>query len=51
MCCRKAFLPPSALDKTQGQELPHIATSWVVEEVLEAVKKCLFCGNGFVRVL
>ena len=50
-CCRKAFLPPSALDKTQGQELPRIATSWVVEGVLEAVKKCLFCGNGFVRIL
>lgn len=50
-CCRKAFLPPSALDRDGGQELPTIARSWVVEELLEAVKKCLFCGNGFVRIL
>jgi len=50
-CCRKAFLPPSALDGDKGQELPTIARGWVVEELLEAVKKCLFCGNGFVGIL
>jgi general transcription factor 3C protein 4 len=50
-CCRKAFLPPSALDGDKGQELPMIARGWVVEELLEAVKKCLFCGNGFVGIL
>lgn len=50
-CCRKAFLPPLVLDKNQGQELPEIARSWVVEELLNAVTKCLFCGNGFVSIL
>ncbi len=50
-CCRKAFLPPSALDGDKGQELPTIVRGWVVEELLEAVKNCLFCGNGFVGIL
>ena len=50
-CCRKAFLPPSAMDKSQGQELPEISQSWVVEELLNAVTKCLFCGNGFVSIV
>jgi len=50
-CCRKAFLPVSALDESLGQELPVLARSWVVEELLEAVTKCLFCGNGFITLL
>jgi len=50
-CCRKALLPSSALDKSQGQDLPIISRSWVVEELLDAVTKCLFCGNGFVSIL
>jgi len=50
-CCRKAFLPPAALDKSQGQELPVLARSLVIEELLNAVTKCLFCGNGFVSIL
>lgn len=45
-CSRKAFLPPSA-----HKELPTIAQAWVVEELLEAVHRCLFCNNGFVSVL
>jgi len=45
-CSRKAFLPPSA-----HQELPTIAQVWVVEELLEAVHRCLFCDNGFVSIL
>ncbi|PPQ96911.1 hypothetical protein CVT26_005897 [Gymnopilus dilepis] len=45
-CCRKAFLPPSG-----ERELPEIAKGWVVEELLEAVKKCLFCNSAFVSIL
>ncbi|KAJ7054193.1 putative zinc-finger of transcription factor IIIC complex-domain-containing protein [Mycena amicta] len=49
-CGRKAFLPPS----TSGDgpsSLPPSARGWVVEELLEAVQRCLFCGNSFVSVL
>ena len=45
-CSRKAFLPPSA-----HKELPTIAQVWIVEELLEAVHRCLFCNNGFVSIL
>lgn len=31
--------------------LPVAARGWVVEELLEAVHRCLFCGNSFVSVL
>jgi general transcription factor 3C polypeptide 4 len=27
------------------------ARSWIVEELLEAVNRCLFCGNSFVSIL
>ncbi|KAF8884432.1 putative zinc-finger of transcription factor IIIC complex-domain-containing protein, partial [Gymnopilus junonius] len=47
-CSRKAFLPPSA---GNDQDLPEIAKGWVVEELLEAVKRCLFCNNAFVSIL
>jgi len=50
-CSRKAFLPPSMMNKEIGQSLPVVAQGWVVEELLEAVKNCLFCGNGFVVIL
>ena len=45
-CSRKAFLPPSV-----HKELPTVAQAWVVEELLEAVHRCLFCNNGFVSIL
>ncbi|KAF5309828.1 hypothetical protein D9619_010322 [Psilocybe cf. subviscida] len=45
-CSRKAFLPPSA-----KKTLPPIAQGWVVEDLLEAVQRCLFCNNGFVSIL
>lgn len=37
LCRVLCFLPPSRLDKNQGQELPVLARSWVVEELLNAV--------------
>ncbi|TFK36254.1 transcription factor IIIC subunit delta N-term-domain-containing protein [Crucibulum laeve] len=46
-CSRKAFLPSSA----SGSVLPAVAQGWVVEELLEAVHRCLFCNNSFVNVL
>ncbi|KAJ3807069.1 transcription factor IIIC subunit delta N-term-domain-containing protein [Lentinula aff. lateritia] len=58
-CMRKAFWPP-ALEEFRGQEKnlftkhssPHVVSeSWFVEELLEAVHRCLFCGNAFVSVL
>lgn len=51
-CSRKAFLPLSAkASPEQPNWLPPLAGGWVVEELLEAVQRCLFCGNTFVRVL
>jgi len=46
-CNRKAFLPRSADERP----LPNHASGWVVTELLEAVDRCLFCGNGFVSIL
>ncbi|KAF8876936.1 transcription factor IIIC subunit delta N-term-domain-containing protein [Infundibulicybe gibba] len=44
-CSRKALLPAS---KTS---LPRPVQSWVVEDLLEAVPRCLFCNNSFITVL
>ncbi|KAJ6551185.1 putative zinc-finger of transcription factor IIIC complex-domain-containing protein [Mycena capillaripes] len=51
-CSRKAFLPLSSRDaSTTANWLPNTGRGWVVEELLEAVHRCLFCGNSFVSVL
>ncbi|KAI5121645.1 hypothetical protein M0805_001172 [Coniferiporia weirii] len=31
--------------------MPEAGRSWVVDELLEAVRCCLYCGNRFVRIL
>lgn len=46
-CTRKAFLPVSMHKSSVKMEL----RGWFVEELLEAVHRCLFCGNAFVSVL
>ena len=51
-CTRKAFLPPghpSAAERPAW--LPPAAQSWVVEALLGAVRRCLFCGNSFVSLI
>ncbi|KAK7052111.1 putative zinc-finger of transcription factor IIIC complex-domain-containing protein [Favolaschia claudopus] len=51
-CSRKAFLPPSRRDASTTEEwLPEAGRGWIVEELLEAVHRCLFCGNSFVSML
>ncbi|KAJ4474255.1 putative zinc-finger of transcription factor IIIC complex-domain-containing protein [Lentinula aciculospora] len=52
-CTRKAFLPLSSLEgEGRRNFLPSaVRKSWFVEELLEAVHRCLFCGNAFVSVL
>jgi len=51
-CSRKAFLPLSMrTSPEQPSWLPMLARGWVVEELLEAVRRCLYCNNTFVRVL
>ncbi|KAJ3821273.1 transcription factor IIIC subunit delta N-term-domain-containing protein [Lentinula raphanica] len=53
-CTRKAFLPLSGLEESGGlrEFLPAaVRNSRFVEELLEAVHRCLFCGNAFVSVL
>jgi len=51
-CSRKAFLPSSIHNQSEVQNwLPTAAQSWVVEELIEAVQCCLFCGNSFVTIL
>ncbi|KAG1744546.1 putative zinc-finger of transcription factor IIIC complex-domain-containing protein, partial [Suillus paluster] len=46
-CGWKALLPFAASDEGQ---LPVAAQSWIVRDLLEAVQRCLFCGNGFVEI-
>jgi len=51
-CSRKAFLPLSIRTSLeQPSWLPIVARGWVVEELLEAVRRCLYCNNTFVRAL
>lgn len=50
-CKRKSFLPLSSGGEQISDWLPLKAQSWVVEQLLEAVNRCLFCGNDFVSVL
>ncbi|KAH8828109.1 putative zinc-finger of transcription factor IIIC complex-domain-containing protein, partial [Flagelloscypha sp. PMI_526] len=56
-CSRKAFLPLSAESEPikEGEErknwLPQVGKGWIVEELLEGVNRCLFCGNSFVAVV
>src|SRR5882762_9932844 len=50
-CSRKAFLPLSRKEPASPNWLPVAAQSWIVEELLEAVHCCLFCGNSFVSIL
>ncbi|KAF9025353.1 hypothetical protein BDZ89DRAFT_953917 [Hymenopellis radicata] len=49
-CKRKAFLPSSMRStfKVENNWLPTIAQSWIVDELLEAVTRCLYCGNSFI---
>ncbi|KAJ6580956.1 putative zinc-finger of transcription factor IIIC complex-domain-containing protein [Mycena capillaripes] len=50
-CTRKAFLPLSSCSSASVSNwLPPSAQSWVVEEFLESVSRCLFCGNNFASV-
>ncbi|CAL1715200.1 unnamed protein product [Somion occarium] len=49
-CRRKAFMPrPRAA--TSPNWLPIPARSWLVEDLLEAVRRCLYCGNNFVTLV
>uniref|UniRef100_A0A0W0F4A6 Transcription factor IIIC 90kDa subunit N-terminal domain-containing protein n=1 Tax=Moniliophthora roreri TaxID=221103 RepID=A0A0W0F4A6_MONRR len=50
-CTRKAFLPGSSRNNAAKSSLPEGLRGWFVEELLEAVQRCLFCGNAFVTVL
>lgn len=47
-CSRKALLPLATSDESQ---LPVAAQSWIVRDLLEAVHRCLFCGNSFVEIV
>lgn len=49
-CSRKAFLPPVQGGTAQSW-LPTAARSWLVEELLHAVRRCFFCGNSFVTLV
>lgn len=49
-CHRKAFLPPSQM--TDPRWLPvEVRDSWLVADLLEAVRRCLYCGNTFVTLV
>ncbi|KAJ3555131.1 hypothetical protein NM688_g2748 [Phlebia brevispora] len=49
-CGRKALLPPQS-ESPRRNVLPPAARSWLVEELLDAVQKCFFCGNSFVTLV
>jgi len=49
-CGCKAFLPPPR-DASGAYWLPVHLRSWVAEDLLDAVRRCLFCGNAFVTLL
>lgn len=49
-CGRKAFLPRQG-DETPASWLPDMGRNWFVQDVLEAVRRCLFCGNNFVTLV
>ncbi|KZV69295.1 hypothetical protein PENSPDRAFT_633282 [Peniophora sp. CONT] len=42
---------PPADDEPDVSHLPPAARSWVVQELLRAASRCLFCGNSFVSLL
>ncbi|KAK0203092.1 transcription factor IIIC subunit delta N-term-domain-containing protein [Desarmillaria ectypa] len=51
-CKRKSFLPLSRQGgSAKPNWLPPMAQSWVVEELLEACRRCLYCGNNFVSIV
>ncbi|KAF9460559.1 transcription factor IIIC subunit delta N-term-domain-containing protein [Collybia nuda] len=51
-CDRKAILPPSwGTNSNTDTWLPLRGRSWIVGELLEAVSRCLFCGNSFVNII
>ncbi|KAL4064044.1 transcription factor IIIC subunit delta N-term-domain-containing protein [Scleroderma yunnanense] len=50
-CSRKALLPMSQSSATDDSWMPLAARSWIVKELLEAVQRCLFCGNSFVGIV
>ncbi|KAI9573929.1 transcription factor IIIC subunit delta N-term-domain-containing protein [Boletus coccyginus] len=50
-CSRKALLPVSQSSAVDTSWLPAAARSWIVKELLEAVQRCLFCGNSFVGIV
>ena len=58
-CKRKAFLAPSSSstvsmngdDEERLKYLPAVAKGWLVEELLEATERCLFCENALVCIV
>lgn len=50
-CSRKALLPVSQSQAKDDNWMPVAARSWIVKELLEAVERCLFCGNSFVGLV
>ncbi|KAL0959812.1 hypothetical protein HGRIS_011494 [Hohenbuehelia grisea] len=51
ICCTRKALLPSALSESSHAGLCIGGNSWVVQELIEAVRRCLFCGNSFVTVV
>ncbi|KAH8104064.1 putative zinc-finger of transcription factor IIIC complex-domain-containing protein [Cristinia sonorae] len=49
-CGRKALLPPTR-DASRAHWLPVYARNWVVEDLLDAIRRCLYCGNSFVTLI
>ena len=52
-CGRKALLSNSVLldEEVEDPWRPGGAQNWIVEELLQAIQACLYCGQQFIRLL
>ena len=41
----------STLEDSATENLRATGRGWVVQELLEAVHRCLFCGNNFITLI
>lgn len=50
-CGRKAFLPVSQSDTCRNLLPPAVRDSWLAIDLLDAIRRCFFCGCNFVTLV
>jgi general transcription factor 3C polypeptide 4 len=48
---RTAAEDPRTVGDSGIVEAPAIGRGWVIQELLKAVRRCLFCGNNFAILI